>query len=143
MAAHLRQNNAKRDPHEQLDRGIAAPRATTVETGNVTPAMKVQRNQIEGVYAEMRESGSDWASAGSKVPLMRRAGMARRMTRALPMPIRRVRAWRQSQARAPRRLAAGPRTRQASFGTPRGSASSTPRPWGVARKLLAALPCNH
>jgi hypothetical protein len=61
MAAHWGQNNAKRDPHEQLDRGIAAPRATSVETGNVTPAMKVQRTQIKGVYAEMRET---WLGLG-------------------------------------------------------------------------------
>ena len=53
--AHLKEINAKLDPHEQLDCLVAITTPWTVENGFVTPTMKVKRNRIEDVYGAMYE----------------------------------------------------------------------------------------
>ena len=49
--AHLAAINAKLDPHEQLGFLVAVATPWTVESGFVTPTMKVRRNRIEEVYS--------------------------------------------------------------------------------------------
>ena len=53
---HLKEINARLDPHEQLDCLVAVTTAWTVENGFVTPTMKVKRNRIEEVYASNYEA---------------------------------------------------------------------------------------
>ncbi len=62
--AHLKQVNARLDPHEQLDCLVAVTTAWTVENGFVTPTMKVKRNRIEEVYSSMYEQ---WTGQRRKV----------------------------------------------------------------------------
>jgi len=62
--AHLKEINAKLDPHEQLDCLVAVTTAWTVENGFVTPTMKVKRNRIEEVYASLYEP---WVGQRKKV----------------------------------------------------------------------------
>jgi len=62
--AHLKEVNAKLDPHEQLDCLVAVTTAWTVENGFVTPTMKVKRNRIEEVYSASYER---WIAERKKV----------------------------------------------------------------------------
>ena len=62
--AHLKEINAKLDPHEQLDCLVAVTTPWTVENGFVTPTMKVKRNRIEEVYAAMYDK---WVGQRKKV----------------------------------------------------------------------------
>ena len=62
--AHLKEINAKLDPHERLDCLVAVTTAWTVENGFVTPTMKVKRNRIEEVYAAMYDK---WVGERKKV----------------------------------------------------------------------------
>ncbi len=61
---HLKEINARLDPHEQLDCLVAVSTAWTVENGFVTPTMKVKRNRIEEVYATHYER---WVGQRKKV----------------------------------------------------------------------------
>ncbi len=62
--AHLKAINAGLDPHEQLDLMVAVATPWTVESGFVTPTMKVKRNRIEEVYAS---SYDGWVAQRRKV----------------------------------------------------------------------------
>ena len=61
---HLKDINAKLDPHEQLDCLVAVTTPWTVENGFVTPTMKVKRNRIEEVYAARYDQ---WVGQRKKV----------------------------------------------------------------------------
>ncbi len=61
---HLKEINAKLDPHEQLDCLVAVTEPWTVENGFVTPTMKVKRNRIEEVYCANYEG---WTKQRRKV----------------------------------------------------------------------------
>ena len=50
---HLKEINAKLDPHEQLDCLVAVTTAWTVENGFVTPTMKVKRAVVLDRYASL------------------------------------------------------------------------------------------
>jgi len=62
--AHLNAVNAKLDPHEQLDCLVAVTTPWTVESGFITPTMKVKRNRIEEAYAA---SYDGWVGQHRKV----------------------------------------------------------------------------
>ncbi len=64
LGAHMKEINAKLDPHEQLDCLIAVTTTWTVENGFVTPTMKVKRNKIEEAYAKLYE---EWVTQRRKV----------------------------------------------------------------------------
>ena len=57
LAEHLDKVNAQLDAHEQLDFLAVVKDAWTVETGFITPTMKVKRNVVENTYAAFVESG--------------------------------------------------------------------------------------
>jgi long-chain acyl-CoA synthetase len=56
LAEHLAKINALLDPHEQMDFVAVVRDAWTVETGFVTPTMKVKRNVVESTYGGMLEA---------------------------------------------------------------------------------------
>ena len=62
--AHLSAVNARLDPHERLGFLVAVATPWTVESGFVTPTMKVRRNRIEEVYAARYEG---WVAQHRKV----------------------------------------------------------------------------
>jgi long-chain acyl-CoA synthetase len=64
LEAHLDAINATLDPHERLDCLVAVTTPWTVESGFVTPTMKVRRNRIEEVYGAKYER---WAGQRRKV----------------------------------------------------------------------------
>ncbi len=51
LAAHLKTVNAQFDPHERLDFVAIVPEQWTVESGFVTPTLKIKRNVVEQHYA--------------------------------------------------------------------------------------------
>lgn len=51
LEAHLRDVNARLDPHEQLDCLVVVTTPWTVDNGFITPTFKVKRNRIEEAYA--------------------------------------------------------------------------------------------
>ncbi len=51
LEAHLRDVNARLDPHEQLDCLVVLTTPWTVDNGFITPTFKVKRNRIEEAYA--------------------------------------------------------------------------------------------
>ncbi|HEV8312375.1 MAG TPA: AMP-binding protein [Burkholderiaceae bacterium] len=64
LEAHLREINAKLDPHEQINCLVVVTQPWTVESGFITPTFKVKRNRIEEVYGAQYER---WERAGQSV----------------------------------------------------------------------------
>ena len=64
LAAHLRSLNAELDPHERLDCLAVVSTPWTVESGFVTPTLKVRRDRIHSAYAA-RYAG--WVQARTPV----------------------------------------------------------------------------
>jgi long-chain acyl-CoA synthetase len=58
LAAHLKTVNEQLDPHERLDFVAVVPEQWTVESGFVTPTLKIKRNVVEKHYAPYFEA---WA----------------------------------------------------------------------------------
>jgi long-chain acyl-CoA synthetase len=56
LAAHLQTLNAELDPHERLDCLAVVSTPWTVESGFVTPTLKVRRDRIDSAY-EARYAG--------------------------------------------------------------------------------------
>jgi long-chain acyl-CoA synthetase len=61
---HLKLVNETLDPHERLDFVVVVPEQWTVESGFVTPTLKIKRNVVEKHYGDHFEN---WAKARSKV----------------------------------------------------------------------------
>ena len=51
LAAHVAAVNARLDPHERLDFVAVVPEQWTVESGFLTPTLKLKRNVTEKYYA--------------------------------------------------------------------------------------------
>jgi long-chain acyl-CoA synthetase len=64
FAEHLAQINQPLDPHEHMDALIVVKTPWTVESGFITPTMKIKRNKIEDAYSANYEK---WAGARRKV----------------------------------------------------------------------------
>jgi long-chain acyl-CoA synthetase len=64
LTAHLDANNARLDPHEQLECLVVVKDAWTVDNGFITPTFKVKRNRIEEVYATSYER---WVGTRQKI----------------------------------------------------------------------------
>ena len=64
LTVHLQAINAQLDPHEQMDFLAVVPEQWTVESGFITPTLKVKRNVIEDVYGPRFES---WVAARKPV----------------------------------------------------------------------------
>ena len=58
LSAHLKTVNAQLDPHERLDFVVMVPEQWSVESGFVTPTLKVKRNVVEKYYASHFEAWS-------------------------------------------------------------------------------------
>jgi long-chain acyl-CoA synthetase len=56
LAAHLKAVNETLDPHERLDFVAIVPEQWTVESGFVTPTLKIKRNVVEKHYADYYET---------------------------------------------------------------------------------------
>jgi long-chain acyl-CoA synthetase len=64
LEQHLREVNARLDPHERLDCLVIVTTPWTVESGFITPTFKVKRNRIEEAYAGQYER---WEGSGHAV----------------------------------------------------------------------------
>jgi long-chain acyl-CoA synthetase len=64
LAAHMQVVNEQLDPHERLDFVVVVPEQWTVESGFVTPTLKIKRNVVEKHYANYFET---WAKSKQKV----------------------------------------------------------------------------
>ena len=64
LSAHLAQVNTELDPHERLDFVVVIPDQWTVESGFVTPTLKLKRNVLERHYAPEFEG---WAKTHKAV----------------------------------------------------------------------------
>ncbi len=64
LAAHMLVVNEQLDPHERLDFVVVVPEQWTVESGFVTPTLKIKRNVVEKHYANYFET---WAKSKQKV----------------------------------------------------------------------------
>jgi long-chain acyl-CoA synthetase len=64
LAAHMQVVNEQLDPHERLDFVVVVPEQWTVESGFVTPTLKIKRNVVEKHYASYFET---WAKSKQKV----------------------------------------------------------------------------
>jgi long-chain acyl-CoA synthetase len=64
LAAHMLVVNEQLDPHERLDFVVVVPDQWTVESGFVTPTLKIKRNVVEKHYAGYFET---WAKSKQKV----------------------------------------------------------------------------
>jgi long-chain acyl-CoA synthetase len=64
LEAHLEAVNAQLDPHQRLALLIVSAEPWTVESGLVTPTMKVRRPRIEALYGPRLEA---WAASGQRV----------------------------------------------------------------------------
>ncbi len=64
LEAHLHAVNAQLDPHERLDFVAVVPEQWTVESGFVTPTLKVKRNVVEKFYEPHFER---WARLGQPI----------------------------------------------------------------------------
>ncbi len=64
LTAHLKVVNAQLDPHERLDFVAVVPEQWSVESGFVTPTLKIKRNVVEKYYAGNFET---WAKARKPV----------------------------------------------------------------------------
>jgi long-subunit acyl-CoA synthetase (AMP-forming) len=51
FAAHLKETNAHLDPHERLDALVVVKAPWTIESGVLTPTLKVKRSKLEEQYA--------------------------------------------------------------------------------------------
>ncbi len=61
---HLKTVNETLDPHERLDFVVVVPEQWTVESGFITPTLKIKRNVVEKHYGDYFDK---WAKARSKV----------------------------------------------------------------------------
>jgi long-chain acyl-CoA synthetase len=61
---HLKVVNAQLDPHERLDFVVVVPEQWTVESGFITPTLKIKRNVVEKHYADYFEG---WAKQRKSV----------------------------------------------------------------------------
>jgi long-chain acyl-CoA synthetase len=64
LESHLKLVNETLDPHERLDFVVVVPEQWTVESGFVTPTLKIKRNVVEKHYGDHFEK---WAKARGKV----------------------------------------------------------------------------
>lgn len=64
LAAHLTAVNEQLDPHERLDFVAIVPEQWTVESGLVTPTLKLKRNVVEKHYEAYFEK---WAKVRKSV----------------------------------------------------------------------------
>jgi long-chain acyl-CoA synthetase len=64
LAAHMQSVNETLDPHERLDFVVVVPEQWTVESGFVTPTLKIKRNVVEKHYGDYFET---WAKSKKKV----------------------------------------------------------------------------
>jgi long-chain acyl-CoA synthetase len=64
LAAHMQVVNEQLDPHERLDFVVVVPEQWTVESGFVTPTLKIKRNVVEKHYAGYFET---WAKSKQKI----------------------------------------------------------------------------
>lgn len=64
LAAHMQTVNETLDPHERLDFVVVVPEQWTVESGFVTPTLKIKRNVVEKHYGDYFET---WAKSKKKV----------------------------------------------------------------------------
>jgi long-chain acyl-CoA synthetase len=64
LAAHMQAVNETLDPHERLDFVVVVPEQWTVESGFVTPTLKIKRNVVEKHYGDYFEI---WAKSKKKV----------------------------------------------------------------------------
>ena len=64
LAAHIKVVNEQLDPHERLDFVVVVPEQWTVESGFVTPTLKLKRNVLEKHYADHFER---WAKVRKPV----------------------------------------------------------------------------
>ncbi len=64
LGAHMKDINAKLDPHEQLDALIVVTEPWSVDNGFITPTFKVKRNRVEEVYTAQYEG---WVATKRKV----------------------------------------------------------------------------
>jgi long-chain acyl-CoA synthetase len=64
LILHLKDVNARLEPHEKLACLIVVTTPWTPENGFVTPTLKVKRNRIEDVFAQRYE---DWCREGKQV----------------------------------------------------------------------------
>jgi long-chain acyl-CoA synthetase len=64
LDAHLKTVNEQLDPHERLDFVVVVPEQWTVESGFVTPTLKIKRNVVEKHYQDYFEK---WAKARKTV----------------------------------------------------------------------------
>jgi long-chain acyl-CoA synthetase len=64
LAAHLKVVNEQLDPHERLDFVAVVPEQWTVESGFITPTLKIKRNVVEKHYETYFEA---WAKTRKTV----------------------------------------------------------------------------
>lgn len=64
LTGHLKEVNETLDPHERLDFIAVVPEQWTVESGFVTPTLKIKRNVVEKHYEKHFEA---WAKSHQKV----------------------------------------------------------------------------
>jgi long-chain acyl-CoA synthetase len=64
LEEHLRDVNARLDPHERMDCLVVVTTPWTVESGLITPTFKVKRNRIEEAYGAQYER---WGAAGQTI----------------------------------------------------------------------------
>jgi long-chain acyl-CoA synthetase len=64
LAEHLKEVNEQLDPHERLDFVAVVPEQWTVESGFITPTLKVKRNVVEKHYDDFFEA---WAKQRKSV----------------------------------------------------------------------------
>jgi long-chain acyl-CoA synthetase len=55
LAEHMERVNEQLDPHERLDCLVVVTEPWTVESGLITPTLKVRRNRVEDVYGPYYE----------------------------------------------------------------------------------------
>jgi len=64
FSAHLEKVNAELDPHERLDFVAIVPEQWTIESGFITPTLKLKRNTVEKYYAGCFEQ---WTKSRSPI----------------------------------------------------------------------------
>ncbi|MGR6874248.1 AMP-binding protein [Pseudomonas sp. HK3] len=65
---HLEQTNAQLEHHERLDCAVLTQLAWTVESGLITPTLKVRRDTVEARYLSLVEDGSKGVIWGPEEP---------------------------------------------------------------------------
>jgi long-subunit acyl-CoA synthetase (AMP-forming) len=81
LAALLSEVNEKLEPHEQLAFAVVVSDPWTVESGLLTPTVKIRRDAIEKHYAPHVDG---WFSQGEKVIWQASAGAPARASRTEP-----------------------------------------------------------